>query len=90
MRRERRHLSARSSSSDIGLTWTVANLSASSQEVYRDTDSNPSGRVRLAFVGANTRSFNDTGATPGVTYYYWIKNTTNGVVINSNAASGRR
>lgn len=65
-------------------------MSVASQEVYRDTDSNPSGRVRLAFVGANIRSFNDTGATPGVTYYYWIKNTTDSVVTNSNAASGKR
>ena len=83
-------LSTRSTSSEVGLTWTVANMSVASQEVYRDTDSNPSGRVRLAFVGANIRSFNDTGATPGVTYYYWIKNTTDGVVTNSNAASGKR
>lgn len=83
-------LSARATSSDIGLTWTTANLTTATQEVYRDTDADPSGRTRIGTVGASSRSFNDTTAGTGTTYYYWIKNTTNGVVTNSNAASARR
>ena len=57
------------------------------QEVYRDTDSNPSGRVRIGSVSSSTRSFTATGLSNGTTYYFWIKNTVNGVATNSNTAS---
>lgn len=83
-------LSAQASGSGIALNWTPSNLTLGSQEVYRDTDSDPSGRVRLGFIGSNIRTYTDTTAGTGVTYYYWIKNTTNGVITNSNAASARR
>jgi pectate lyase len=83
-------LTARATSTDINLAWTVSNIATASQEVYRDTDANPSGRVRIGTVGASDRSFNDSTAGIGTTYYYWIKNTTNGVVTNSDAASARR
>lgn len=83
-------LTARATSTDIGLTWTTANLTTAAQEVYRDTDADPSGRTRIGTVGATLRSFSDTTAGTGTTYYYWIKNTTNGAVTNSNAASARR
>jgi hypothetical protein len=84
------NLTARATSTDISLTWTTANLTSGAQEVYRDTDADPSGRGRIGTVGSSTRSFNDTTASTGVTYYYWVKNTTNGVVTNSNTASARR
>lgn len=83
-------LTARATSTDIGLTWTTANLTTAAQEVYRDTDADPSGRTRIGTLGAGIRSFSDTTAATGTTYYYWIKNTTNGTVTNSNAASARR
>ncbi len=57
------------------------------QEVYRDTDSNPSGRVRIGSVSSSTRSFTATGLSNGTTYYFWIKNTVNGTATNSNTAS---
>jgi pectate lyase len=38
-------------------------------------------------VASAVRAYTDTTAVAGQTYYYWIKNTTSGVVTNSNAAS---
>jgi pectate lyase len=83
-------LGAASASNGIALNWTTANLTTATQEVYRDTDADPAGRVRVATVSSGARSHTDTSAGTGVTYHYWIKNTTSGVVTNSNAASARR
>lgn len=82
-------LSASTSGSNINLSWSVNNLVSAAQEVYRDTDADPAGRTRIATLGSGVRSYSDTSASAGTTYYYWIKNTTNGVVTNSNAASAR-
>ena len=79
------NLSTSVSGTNVNLSWSTSNLTTASQEVYRDTDSNPSGRVRIASLAASARSYTDSTASAG-TYYYWIKNTTNGVVTNSNAA----
>jgi arabinan endo-1,5-alpha-L-arabinosidase len=70
------------------LTWTVSNGSVNSQEIYRDTDSNPSGRVRVATISGSARNYAVSGLTNGVTYYFWIKarQSTDGVWVNSNAA----
>lgn len=84
------NLGAASSSNGIALNWTTSNLTTATQEVYRDTDADPAGRVRVAVVASGARSHTDTTAATGMTYYYWIKNTTSGVVTNSNAASARR
>lgn len=84
------NLNASGTSSAINLSWSPVNMTLGTQEVYRDTDSNPSGRVRIATLAASARSYTDTTAASGQTYYYWIKNTTNGVVVNSNAASATR
>lgn len=80
-------LSATATGNSIVLSWSPANLTLSAQEVYRDTDSNPSGRVRIATLSASVRMYTDSSAAANTTYYYWIKNTTSGVVTNSNAAS---
>lgn len=80
------NLSTNVSGTNVNLSWSTSNLSTAAQEVYRDTDSNPSGRVRIATLTSAARSYTDSTASAG-TYYYWIKNTTNGVVTNSNAAS---
>jgi len=77
-------LTASAGTGVVNLNWTINNLSVTALEVYRDTDSNPSGRVRIAIVSTTTLSYNDTTGTPGTTYYYWIK--ANGSV-NSNVAS---
>ena len=82
-------LNASPGAASANLTWTVSNGAVNSQEVYRDTDSNPSGRVRIATLDGSARSYPATGLTNGVTYYFWIKarQSTDGVWENSNAAS---
>ncbi|MDQ7991035.1 MAG: hypothetical protein REI09_15515, partial [Candidatus Dactylopiibacterium sp.] len=80
-------LSASGGSGRITLNWS--GTSAGSVEVYRDTDADPSGRVRIASVAAGTTSYVDSTVSANVTYYYWIKNTVNGVVSNSSAVSAR-
>src|SRR5262245_19025093 len=78
------NLSGSAGNNQASLTWSyTAPTVAATQEVYRDTDSNPSGRVRIASVGSGTRSFSDTTALNGTTYFYWIKNTNAGTVTNS-------
>jgi hypothetical protein len=81
------NLSASAGNARVSLSWSYSGVTAATQEVYRDTDSNPSGRVRIASVSAGTRSHTDTSAANGTTYWYWIKNTNSGTVTNSNAAS---
>jgi len=80
-------LNATAGNSQAVLNWSYSNLTAGTQEVYRDTDSNPVGRVRIASVSSSTRSYTNTGLSNGTTYWYWIKNTANALITNSNAAS---
>ena len=81
------NLTASAGSGQVALNWSYSGSTATTQEIYRDLDSNPNGRVRIASVSASTRSYVDTGVSGGTTYYYWIKNTVNGVAENSNTAS---
>lgn len=81
-------LSATPGNGQVSLSWTV-NGSINAIEVYRDTDSNPSGRVRIASLSSGTRSYTATGLSNGTTYYFWIKarQSSDNVWYNSNAAS---
>jgi pectate lyase C len=79
-------LSATGGNAQASLSWSYSGVTAATQEVYRDTDSNPTGRVRIASVSTSTRSYTATGLTNGTTYFFWIKNTNGGTVTNSNAA----
>ena len=81
------NLSASAGSGQVSLSWSYSNETPVTQEVYRDTDSNPSGRLRIGSVSSSTRSFTATGLSGGTTYYFWIKNTVSGVATNSNVAS---
>ena len=82
-------LTATPGAASANLTWTVTNGAVNAQEVYRDTDRNPTGRVRIATVSASATSYSATGLTNGVTYYFWIKarQSSDNVWVNSNAAS---
>lgn len=80
-------LTATPSNGQVALNWSYSGVTAATQEIYRDTDSNPNGRVRIASVSSSTRSYTNSGLTNGTTYWYWIKNTNAGVITNSNAAS---
>lgn len=81
------NLTATAGNGQVTLNWSYSGETPVTQEIYRDTDSNPVGRVRIASVSSSTRSYTDTTVTNGVTYWYWIKNTRSGVASNSNAAS---
>ena len=83
------NLSASAGNGSVSLSWSVSNGSINAQEVYRDTDSNPSGRVRIASVSTGTRSYTATGLTNGTTYYFWVKarQSSDNVWVNSNVAS---
>jgi len=79
-------LSASASNGQVTLSWSYTDLTAAAQEIYRDTDPDPNGRVRVASVSSATRSFTVTGLANGTTYWFYVKNTASGVVTNSNAA----
>lgn len=83
------NLTATPGAASANLTWTVSNGAINAQEVYRDTDSDPAGRVRIATLGAGDRSYTATGLTNGVQYFFWIKarQSSDSAWVNSNAAS---
>ncbi|MDO8344545.1 MAG: pectate lyase [Cellvibrio sp.] len=73
----------------VALNWTV-NANINALEIYQDTDSNPSGRVRIASLPTNTTNYTATGLSNGTTYYFWVKyRTTDNVWSNSNVFSAK-
>jgi pectate lyase len=78
-------LSATASGTSANLSWTVEGITVSGQQVYRDSDPDAAGRMRIA-NGVTGNSYTDSGLSDG-TWYYWIKLTdSNGDTHNSNAA----
>jgi len=82
-------LAATGSNSNVALNWTVSG-SISKVQVYRDTDSNPTGRARVAQLANNTTSYVDTGAASGTHYWYWVKFNVGNASYSSNAADATR
>ena len=82
-------LSASGSTNSIDLTWTVTGT-VSRIEVYRDTDSNPTGRARIATLNKSALHYVDTSAVAGTQYWYWIKFSASGAWHNSAAATATR
>src|SRR5688572_6211646 len=83
-------LTATGSNNNVALNWTVTGA-ISKVQVYRDTDSNPTGRNRIAQLSnANTTSYVDSGAAAGQTYWYWIKFDVGNASYSSNAADATR
>ena len=78
-------LTATGTADSVRLNWTVSG-SVNSFQVYRDTDSDPNGRNRIAQLGKSATSFTDATATPGARYWYWIKFNN----ANTSAASALR
>src|SRR5437868_15551557 len=68
-------LSASGSANDNQLNWTVSG-NVSRLEVYRDTDSDPNGRSRIAVPATSARTYADGSANTGTPYWYWVKFTT--------------
>ena len=71
------------SAAQVALTWAdVAN--EANYEVWRDTDSDIAGASQLGgSLARDTTSYNDSTATAGTLYYYWVK----AVNCNSTATS---
>lgn len=66
-------LSASAGDGQVSLSWSTNNFTASSFEVFRDTDSDPSGRVSISSISdPNIISYDDTTVTNDTTYYYWV------------------
>jgi endoglucanase len=82
-------LSATGSASNIKLTWTVSGA-VTSLQVYRDTDSDPYGRSRIAILSTSATSYTDTTPVTGTPYWYWIKFTTSTGGSSSGAATAVR
>jgi endoglucanase len=82
-------LTATGGSSNVQLSWTASG-SITSVQVYRDTNSDPNGRSRLAVLANNARSYTDTGAVSGTPYWYWVKFNVGSTSYNSNAAATTR
>ncbi len=57
----------------VTINWTTINIDIRNIQIYRDTDSNPSGRSRIATPGASATSYTDSDVSNGTTYYYWVK-----------------
>jgi hypothetical protein len=64
----------------VHVTWDAV-TGADSYEVWRNTTNDPATATKLA-GNLTTTSYDDNTATPGVTYYYWLKAT------DSNGTSG--
>lgn len=81
------NLSAASGNGSVALNWSVSGT-INAIEIYRDTDSNPSGRVRIASLGSTVRSYTATGLTNGTPYWFWVKyRLADGTWADSNAVS---
>ncbi|MCB9852405.1 MAG: matrixin family metalloprotease [Phycisphaerales bacterium] len=72
----------------VELTWN-ASVDADDYDVYRNTVDN-SGSASLLQGGVVSTNFNDTTATPGTTYFYWVQACNGGGCsgFSSPSASG--
>ncbi len=66
-------LSATSGDEYVTLSWTTENIDIRNIQIYRDTDSDPSGRTRITTLDSDETSYTDSDVTNGTTYYYWVK-----------------
>jgi fibronectin type 3 domain-containing protein len=77
------------SSSQLNLTWNDTNSSETGYLVERSLSSS-SGFVQIASLGANTRSYSNTGLAAATTYYYRVRAAMNGTYSTySNVASAK-
>lgn len=71
-------------SDKIAITWS--GTSGNYFQVYRSTSNNSSTASTLSSWQTST-SYDDLTATPGITYYYWVKAATDASGSNSSAFS---
>ena len=82
-------LTATGSNNNVTLNWAVTGA-ISKVQVYRDTDSNPTGRSRIAQLNSGITSYVDTSTATGTHYWYWIKFNVGNASYNSGAADATR
>ncbi|MFZ2989529.1 glycoside hydrolase family 5 protein [Ideonella sp.] len=82
-------LTATGGTSNVQLSWTVSGA-VSNLQVYRDVNSDPVGRSRIATVGSTVRAYTDATAVSGTPYWYWLKFTAGGITFDSNTAATAR
>lgn len=81
------NLSATAGNGVANLNWSVSG-SINAIEIYQDTDSNPSGRVRIASLSSSARNHTATGLNNGTPYWFWVKyRLIDGTWKDSNAVS---
>ncbi|HMO51511.1 MAG TPA: choice-of-anchor D domain-containing protein, partial [Kiritimatiellia bacterium] len=56
--------------------------------IWRNTANNSGTATYLASVGADVLTYNDTGATPGQQYYYWVRATNSTLQTQSAFSNG--
>jgi endoglucanase len=82
-------LTASGTPDNIQLTW-AADGPITSVQVYRDTDGDPSGRARIAQLGATARSYTDSAVASSTPYWYWVKFTNSAGTFTTNSATAAR
>ncbi|MDP9175927.1 MAG: hypothetical protein M3O30_18985 [Planctomycetota bacterium] len=72
----------------VQLTWDSVS-GAASYQVYRSTTNNINVATKIA-GGFSSNFFNDTSATPGVQYFYWVRGRNPSTIgpFSSTAAAG--
>ncbi|MCK4342067.1 MAG: hypothetical protein KAY37_10130 [Phycisphaerae bacterium] len=70
----------------VSVTWNTVS-GASHYRVYRNTNNNPNTATALGSWQTGA-SYNDSGATPGTTYYYWVKAATSSGGAHASGFSG--
>lgn len=66
----------------VRVSW-VTSSGATSYEVWRYTNDNSSAAEKISSPDATETSYDDTNATAGITYYYWVKSKS----VNAAGAS---
>jgi hypothetical protein len=56
----------------VRITWT-ASTGATGYEVWRGTSSSSGSATKISTADVTTTAYDDTSATSGTTYYYWVK-----------------
>ena len=82
-------LSATGTPDNIQLSWTVSG-NVTGVQVYRDIDSDPRGRDRLALLAGSARSYTDSTAVAVTPYWYWVKFTTGSLSYNAGPVTAVR
>ncbi|MCP1674569.1 fibronectin type 3 domain-containing protein [Natronocella acetinitrilica] len=81
--------SVREHADRVALNWGAVEFAAS-YRVYRNTSAETAGREQIA-SGVSATGYNDTSATPGTHYTYWVRaENAAGLGAYSEAVSGER